>query len=61
MDNSECWIHDTVEDAKGAYRVCYECGHVFMTKKDLMEQVRKLWGVESFRDTLSCPLCIHDW
>lgn len=61
-DFSECWIHNELEESKGAYKVCFECGHVFMTKKSLMEMCRRLWKQNPEMDVIySCPLCCHDF
>lgn len=36
-----CWIHNVDEPYKGAYRVCFECKHVYRTARELRRDYRK--------------------
>lgn len=72
--NDMCWIHRVLEPfEEGDYRYCYECGHVYKTEQELLDEfnkeckevcnscdhkhVDKTSGVDIF----FCPLCLHDF
>jgi hypothetical protein len=38
---SHCHIHHVDEPGVNAYRVCFECGHVYQTASDLRRAYRK--------------------
>lgn len=61
MSDHMCWFHNVAEDADGAHKVCGECGHVYMTKKDLMREHRNFWKTQPYAYTFTCPLCSHDF
>jgi hypothetical protein len=67
-----CYWHHVDEPGEGAYRACFECGHVYQTAEDL----RQAWAAEIAPDLRDhgpvpgpppaeeiwgCPLCAHDW
>lgn len=67
----DCFWHGP-EDRGGAYRICFECDHVFRTERQLRREHRRLlWTfshqlwLKSFltptSEIWSCPLCTHDW
>ncbi len=71
----ECWghhcsFHHVDEPAEGAYLICFECGHAYLTAEDL----RAAFMAEVAPDLSSplpepppaegvwfCPLCAHDF
>jgi hypothetical protein len=64
---SYCAVHEKDEPTTDeTYRVCFECGHVYETEKDLEEA----WD-ETYPQTLLrgrparkidfCPICLHDF
>jgi hypothetical protein len=68
--DSHCYWHHVDEPADGAYRVCFECRHVYPTAEDL----RAAFASEISPDLddpaaepppaeqiYACPLCAHDW
>lgn len=69
--NEHCWWHHAHEPIpeSGACQVCFECGHVYLTREDLVEAF--LVGAPSnYGETKPpeppehipfCPLCIHDF
>lgn len=68
--SSYCAIHNVQEPATDStYRVCFECGHVYETKQDLIDieyETAQSYGDHIFPKTnaasiLFCPLCLHDW
>jgi hypothetical protein len=76
MNVSHCAIHHVDEPTDGAFRVCFECGHVFATPGDLVEA--DYWAqlaassdenhdVEFLPEPLSgdeidvCPECAHNF
>lgn len=67
----DCFFHGR-ETARSAFRVCFECGHIFRTERQLQREHHRLaWSISfpswlrSFvtptDDIWSCPLCTHDW
>lgn len=39
-----CWTHDRRETFDGTpYRVCLECGHVYLSKRELRREYRNRW------------------
>jgi hypothetical protein len=69
---SHCAIHNVAEPSDGAYQVCGECGHVYMTAEDLIEadlrvrqEIGGLFGDAAPEAWLAgeiyiCPECSHD-
>lgn len=61
--NNHC-THHGYEPMAGAFRVCGECWHAFMTEVELVEADAK-WGfppsLKSVGKIYSCPLCSHDF
>lgn len=46
------------------YSVCFECGHVYLTKQDLIRLYERDvdWSWEGDPDDIAfCPSCCHDW
>lgn len=68
---SDCAIHETVEKFNDdSFMVCFECGHVFHTEKELIEadhEMRRQYmgpNVEKAPSSsviFSCPHCTHDF
>lgn len=74
-----CYIHNESEPipADGAYRVCFECSHVFPTEQALIDDIRSFWEEYIYgeypdgrcdyvpptegREIFSCPHCAHDF
>lgn len=65
-----CYSHNRSEPIPegGAYRVCGECGHCWLSQEDLMADVIKsaqecgadVWPLGP-QFVYFCPLCIHDF
>lgn len=61
---SHCFIHAPVIEpiTTDTYRVCFECGHVYETEKDLEAVEQEKWGRLTLAERImACPLCVHDW
>ncbi len=62
-----CFWHGAEPVPEGAYRVCLECGHCWVTAADLMADVQRLCmeiGATPPMDVehvFYCPLCAHDF
>lgn len=60
-----CWHHGHEPIPEGAYLVCGECGHCYVTEADLIETERQLYPdlpVRASAATMwACPLCAHDF
>ncbi len=68
-----CWVHyvhEPIPARSGAYRVCFECNHVYATARDLLAEyaaVRAGRGdyplavLPQVDDIGFCPFCLHDW
>lgn len=60
-----CWFHGDEPIPDGAYLVCGECGHCYVTAADLIEAERRLYpdlpARTSAAQMWSCPLCAHDF
>lgn len=65
-----CWCHNAHEPDDGAYRACFECGHVYPLASDLEaayeEVVRSMDPTAVPRklradDIGFCQYCLHDW
>lgn len=62
-----CYIHHRHEQSVGpTYRVCFECGHVYYTEEELLDEEWHANGGDVERLTCAdgiyfCPLCLHDW
>lgn len=63
-----CWSHGLDEPGDGAWRRCFECGHVYMTAEDLQRE----WTANAPPDLPDrtappaeeihfCCLCLHDF
>lgn len=69
MDQSAdlCFVHGVAEPLRpGDFRLCAECGHVWRTIEDYVQDVRELcldmhWPLPTEQDLPFCPLCSHDW
>lgn len=73
---AHCYAHDRDEPDVG-YRSCWECGHSYMTRRELRREwragypppaslrdwVRMVWQCLTVRvvKVHFCPLCMHDW
>jgi len=69
-ENEHCYSHGVHEPipADGAYLVCFECGHVFVTALDLLLDYAvnsppdiPVPGDITAKDINFCPHCIHDF
>lgn len=65
-----CDWHKRYEDQLRSHSQCFECGHVFGTAWELMEQGKKMLDViypdrdnrfNDPKDVLICPYCAHDF
>jgi hypothetical protein len=63
-----CFWHGEEPIPEGAYLVCAECGHCYVTADDLLvahREMRKEIGlpphVATPSEILYCPLCAHDF
>jgi hypothetical protein len=63
-----CHWHNADEPAKGTYRTCQECGHVYQSADDLIkawaEQWKSSgepWAIASAENIPCCAFCAHDW
>jgi hypothetical protein len=66
---THCHIHHLDEPGEGAYRRCFECGHVYRSAEELQRE----WTAGAPSDLAGrmtppavsqiffCPLCSHDW
>lgn len=46
-----CWVHHRHEPPKGQpFRQCFECGHVYESAEELVEDYRN-----GYAESLSCP------
>lgn len=59
--------HEPVPDS-GAYIVCGECGHVYVTALELLKTFadeapadHEIDGDMTAKDIMFCPLCLHDF
>jgi hypothetical protein len=63
-----CAYHEDDEDPAGAVRVCFECGHAYLTAGE----IRQAWAdgappelrgmpAPPAEEIGFCPLCMHDW
>lgn len=66
---SDCFWHGP-ESLADAFKVCFECDHVYRAEKDLRRTYRQgaptvmTWIRAVFIDTdkiYFCPLCLHDF
>jgi len=67
--DTHCWSHDVDESDAGAWRVCFECRHVYQSPEELQRE----WTENAPPDLPDretppaveriyfCPLCLHDW
>jgi len=70
---SPCVIDDADEPVfSDSFRICFECGHVYNLKMDIVNQdlqsqiknellLTDEVQVRSVLDITYCPLCLHDW
>lgn len=69
-----CWSHHKYENDLRAFKVCFECGHVFATElelisahNDVVEQINKndphpgARRAQKAEDVFCCPFCVHDF
>lgn len=58
-----CHYHNEDEPASGAYRVCGECLHAYMTDHDLMNSYNEALPQSqvTVEQIAFCPLCAHDF
>lgn len=70
VDDQHCWHHGYEPIPDGAYRVCVECGHCFVTEQDLIDADRAWFTdveprdrppVRAGAEVYACPLCAHDF
>lgn len=76
MATSDCAIHETAEEVpETAYRVCFECGHVYPTAEDLekayeerVAELKKrdneggfLMPLKKADEIFFCQFCLHDF
>lgn len=71
--DTHCYWHHVDESDAGAYRVCFECKHVYPTAEALREawvdtaadgyapEVPTSAGAPPAEQIYGCPLCAHDW
>jgi hypothetical protein len=68
--DTHCYWHHVDESDEGAYRVCFECKHVYRTAEDLraafMAEVAPCYSAPpseapAVEEIWGCPLCAHDW
>ena len=71
--DTHCYFHHVDESDAGAYRVCFECKHVYLTAEDLraafMAEVMPCLVSASAppiqpppaEDIYGCAYCAHDW
>ena len=66
--DTHCWSHDLDEPGAGAWRICFECKHVYRSPEELQRE----WKDNAPPDLRGepappvdkiyfCPLCMHDW
>ena len=66
--DTHCYSHGVDESDAGAYRVCFECKHVYRSPEELQRE----WTENAppdLRDEPAppadeigfCPLCLHSW
>lgn len=72
-DDPGCFWHGAEPISPDVFRVCFECGHAFGTREEIIEQHRKAYAEARFGDgTLTdaeagdaadtfCPYCVHDF
>ena len=69
---THCYWHHVDEPDDGAYRVCFECKHVYVTAEDLRQAWRdevvpalREYGREAepppAEEIYACVFCCHDW
>lgn len=69
-----CYIHNVDEDAGKYYLRCFECQHMYLTKRDLRHDYRQIGRqLDSLLrdriralftradDIMFCPACSHDF
>lgn len=72
MSAIRCAIHDKDEPTEGAFRICFECKHVFKTAQEVIDEHKEAIDRMLVEDRVYvsdpeilaadfCPLCIHDW
>lgn len=70
---SRCYFHGMEDIPIDAWRVCFECGHVWATRQDCIDAIEKdllRWGAKPDgkpyyltheEAPYSCPECAHDF
>ena len=74
MTTSRCYFHGAEDIPIDAWRVCFECGHVWETRQDCIAAIEKdlvRWGEDPEaakpyylareEAPYSCPECAHDF
>lgn len=59
---SYCVIHHQAEVMEARSVICFECGHVYRNKADVIKVDHDEWGelaTDGFPEC--CPYCVHDW
>lgn len=58
----ECYFHNVVEEVTDStFRVCWECWHVFPTRRDFVNAYRSEFPGPPVPVHFGvCPLCAHD-
>jgi hypothetical protein len=68
--DTHCYWHHVDESDEGAYRVCFECKHVYRTAEALREAFMAEVAPDLSAPPLTtpaaeeiwfCPMCAHDW
>ena len=71
--DTHCFWHHVDEPDDGAYRVCFECKHVYLTAEALREAWAEVtaegYDLPPGTDVIAppveqiygCPYCAHDW
>lgn len=53
-----CHVHNVDEPADGAYRICGECGHVYMSEQELVDGDAE-WHGGVRRPVAEIYVCVH--
>lgn len=57
-----CYVHGVIEPAKDAWLVCFECGHVYSSARDLRRDYRReYWKVAKGDRIERIPLLQRVW
>ena len=63
LEVSSCSIHEVDEPVPDTtYEVCFECGHVWLTKEEVETVYKDVFPDKGLPDDINfCPMCLHDW